>query len=117
VRTYGRVALSSDGGLQFSYRPWLIFSRKAVTLPSDNLSVGKGVLFPSLLHSEEVTTRYRRIIIFLPRYRSHEQAIAEHFGIQDIQDSTLTKGFKAVRVWINDILNTGQQKVADFKQT
>lgn len=116
TRTYGRIARTPDGTICFSFRPWLILSRRTVQLPAGTLAISNGIFFPSLLHSQESADSCSRIIIFLPRYRSHERTIAEHFQISDIRDSTLSKGFKAAKAWLTETLNTGKAKYADIQQ-
>lgn len=114
VRTYGRLVRDPRGAVTFSYRPWLVLPRRSVTLPSGDVTIAKGILFPSLLHSLNPEQRRRMVIMFLPRYRSHEQTIATHFAIADIQDSRLMKGFRAVRTWFADMLSFGKSKYAEF---
>ena len=115
VRTYGRLTRAEDGSVTFSYRPWLVLPKRSVEMPSGDIAIAKGLLFPSLLHSFNQQRR-RIIIIFLPRYRSHEQAIASHFQIVDVQDSTIIKGFKAMRAWVADTINLGKNKYAQVRQ-
>jgi hypothetical protein len=117
TRTYGRVARSSDGTICFSFRPWLILPRRAVQLPKGTLAISKGIYFPSLLHGSVSADSSTRIILFLPRYRSHERAIADHFEISDILDSTLVKGFKAAKTWLSEMLYTGKAKYAALQKT
>jgi hypothetical protein len=115
VRTYGRLTRGADGSVTFTYRPWLLFPNRSVTLPSGNVAIAKGILFPSLLQSMD-QQRKRIVIMFLPRYRSHEEAIAAHFEIVSIQDSTLAKGFKAVRAWFADTINLGRAKYEQVRR-
>ena len=117
VRTYGRLSRESDGSVTFAYRPWLVFSKRSVTIPAGSVAITKGLLFPSLLHSTDSQQRQRIIVMFLPRYRSHEHLIASHFGIVDIQDSPLTKGFRAIRVWFADTINLGKSKYTELRNT
>jgi len=117
ARTYGRLVRSPDGTSCFSFRPWLILSRRTVQLPAGTLAISKGIYFPSLLHSPETADSCTRIILFLPRYRSHERAIADHFAISDIRESSLTKGFVAAKAWLTETLNTGKAKYAELQNT
>jgi len=111
VRTFGRVTVSAEGQMVFIYRPCFIFGAKSVILPSDNLSLGKGVLYPTLLRSDKQNTSNVKLVMFLPRYRSHEHRIAEHYGITSIHDSALTKGFKAVKAWMKELISSSSQKI------
>lgn len=114
VRTYGRLIRASDSSVTFKYRPWLLFPERSVTIPPGNVAIAKGLLFPSLLQNLD-RQRRRIVVMFLPRYRSHEQAIASHFEI-DIQDSTLVKGFKAVRTWLADTISLGRAKYEQVRR-
>ena len=115
VRTYGRLTRATDGSVTFTYRPWLVFAERSVTIPPGNVAIAKGLLFPSLLHSIDDQQRHRIVVMFLPRYRSHEQSIATHFEIVDIQDSPLIKGFRAIRAWLADTINIGKSKYTEFR--
>lgn len=117
ARTYGRITRGADRTIYFSFRPWLILSRRTIQIPSGVLAVSKGVYFPSLLHSPESSDNFTKLILFLPRYRTRERAIAEHFAITDIRDSALTKGFKAVRAWLAETVNIGKTKYSEFHET
>lgn len=108
TRTYGRLTKSSDNEFIFTYRPWLVFPERLVAIPPGDFSIAKGLLFPSLLHSGEQGRRQRIVVMFLPRYRSREQAIASHFEVVDIQDGQLIKGFRAIRAWLAETVNFGK---------
>ena len=113
ARTYGRVTRAPDGAICFSYRPWLILPRRHIPLPKGALAICAGVYFPSLLYRPESSEAFTRIILFLPRFRGQEQAIAGYFDITDIRDSALSRGFKAVHAWFAEILNTGNANPAE----
>ena len=51
----------------------------------------------------------RHTIILLPRYRRLEETIATRFGCQEVMDSALMRGFKAMRQWLTATLNTNPQ--------
>lgn len=116
-RTYGKISRAQDGNIQFSFRPWLILSRRTIQLPTSNLAISKGVYHPSLLHRAESSDQMVKIVVFPPRYRKQERAIADHFAITDMRDSSLTKGFKAARAWIAETMNIGKNKYAQFQRS
>jgi len=116
TRTYGRVQRGADGALHFVYRPMLILPRRRVALPAGTFVVAKGVLYPSLLHHAEPGGPASCVLVFLPRYRSHEQTIADHFAIVEVRDSSLARGFKAMRVWVVEMINAGRAKAAQLQQ-
>ncbi|HEV7405625.1 MAG TPA: hypothetical protein VGO11_21960 [Chthoniobacteraceae bacterium] len=109
TRTYGRLARAESGEVTFVYRPWLVLPRRTMRLAPGSVAVAKGVLFPSLLHATEAGERRAILVMFLPRYRSHEQTIAAHFEIAEIVDSPLLKGFRAIRAWFTDTFSPGRR--------
>lgn len=109
TRTYGRLVRASSGEVTFVYRPWLLFPSRTMRVGPGNVAVAKGVLFPSLLHATEAGERRAILVMFLPRYRSHEQTIAAHFEIREIVDSPLLKGFRAIRTWLAENLSLGRR--------
>jgi hypothetical protein len=117
TRTYGRLARSESGAGTFIYRPWLVFPERSIAIPPGNIAIAKGLLFPSLLHRPTEDQRHVILVIFLPRYRGHEQLIANHFEIIDIHDSPLIKGFRAIKAWISDTINLGKSKYAEIRST
>jgi hypothetical protein len=108
-RTYGRLARTESGEVTFIYRPWLLLPERTMPLAPGSVAVAKGVLFPSLLHAAESGRRRAILVMFLPRYRSHEQTIAAHFEITEIVDSPLLKGFRAIRSWFSEVLSLGRK--------
>lgn len=116
TRTYGRIQRGADGSLQFVYRPLFILPRRRVALPVGTFVVAKGVLYPSLLHHAEPGAPASCVLVFLPRYRSHEQAIADHFAIVEVRDSSLARGFKAMRAWLVEMINAGRAKTVQLQQ-
>lgn len=112
VRTYGRLIRSEDGRLLFRYRPWLIFPQRTAFLPEGGtIAVARGVFYPSLLYRQAASEGFSKVILFLPRYRTYEEVIAEHLQATDIHDSTLSKGFRAVRSWFGEIFNSRNKTV------
>jgi hypothetical protein len=112
TRTYGRLARADTGEVTFVYRPWLVLPQRTMRLAPGSVAVAKGVLFPSLLHATQAGERRAILVMFLPRYRSHEQTIAAHFEIAEIVDSPLLKGFRAIRAWLAEMLSLGRKRDA-----
>jgi hypothetical protein len=113
VRTYGRLVRDPPGEVTFVYRPWLILPRRTVPLPSGQVCVAKGLLFPSLLHQVNPERR-RMIVMFLPRYRSQETAIASYFQIAHVEESRLMKGLHAIRSWLADTFSVWKPTHAEI---
>ncbi|MCF3650502.1 hypothetical protein [Synoicihabitans lomoniglobus] len=77
-RTYGRLHRTEDGTLQFTYKPWLVLPEKRVEVPpAQQLAVGCGAFFCN------VTDGRAEVFVLPPRYRSHEEELAEayHLGL------------------------------------
>ncbi len=108
ARTYGKIVRQADGSIQFEYHPWMILPRQKVSLPPGALAISRGIYFPSLLHKPDTAETYSPVIVFLPRYRRHEDTIAEHLQIFEIRDSPINKGFKAIRIWFVETMTPGK---------
>lgn len=115
ARTSGRLVRTEEGNVAFIYRPWLVMPRRSVAIPPGSVAISKGLLFPSLLHRLDDQQRMKVLVIFLPRYRSHESSIAAHLSIVEVQDSKLARGLKAVRTWIADTINIGKSRYAELR--
>jgi hypothetical protein len=104
VRSYGRIVRQGDGAAAFAYRPWLILPEQTVPLTRDELCIAKGLLFPSLHQPCPRRGRTAMAVMLLPRYRSHEEQIARHFGLAEVQESPLRRGLLSVRIWFAEML-------------
>lgn len=118
ARTYGRLRSTPDGRAEFVYRPWIVFPERTVPLTAGSLAVCRGMFFPSLLMGEEAGRNagggeaLRRVLIFLPRYRTLEERIASQFQVPvEVCDGGVRKGFQAVRAWFRDVLRGGTEPV------
>jgi hypothetical protein len=104
VRSYGRIVRQGDGAAAFAYRPWLILPEQTVPLAGAGLCIAKGLLFPSLHRPCPRRGRNAMAVMLLPRYRSHEERIARHFGLAEVQESPLRRGLLSVRIWFAEML-------------
>jgi len=55
--------------------------------------------------------RAKQLAVFLPRYRSQEEALAAHLGIGEIEASALLKGFQAMRAWWSETVVVEAKRV------
>jgi len=110
VRTFGKLE-SKDGQTCFVYRPWLVLPQLSVTVAEPGMVVCKGLLHPTVAHREEPASRPRSTLILLPRYRRVEESIAIRFGCQEVMDTALLRGFKAIRLWLIDVLSLGKKAI------
>lgn len=117
VRTFGRLSRDDTGAAHFVYRPWLLLPQRRLSLAGDGMVLCRGLLHPSVAHRHAADTRPRNSLILLPRYRRLEEAIAARFGCQEVMDSALIRGFKAIRQWLTDMLSSGRNLVEARAQT
>lgn len=112
VRTLVRLRQDPSGRPVLSYHPWLLLPERRIAVPEADLVICKGLLHPSLAQRPAGSTAaVRDTLILLPRYRRQEEAIARHFGCQEVMDGALLRGFKAMRQWLVDMLSSGRKLV------
>ncbi len=79
LRTLGRLTRTAGGELAFSYRPWLVLSRKTVNVGApDSHSAGIGFLNPFLVDNAAPDLPVLRLA---PRYRGRELFLEQLFGL------------------------------------
>jgi hypothetical protein len=102
ARTGGRLVLLDDGTAVFRFRRWCVLDERTVPLPEGMRQVEKGIFSPSLIHGQgegEAT-----LLLFLPRYRGHEEKLAQHLKLQGVRDHAVARGFAAVKEWLKGML-------------
>ena len=101
TRTYGRLARDGEGRLVFRYRPWLVLPVRQVTLPAGHYAVGRGLIHSSIL---EVSGEETRLALLLPpRYRSHEEELANSYGLLGVRPA----GLRALGRWFKGAVRFG----------
>ena len=98
IRTYGKLLRDHQGVLVFLYRPWLILPQRSLNLPAGIYVVGKGLLYSEILRLEGPLTR--AVLLLPPRYRSHEQELAQVYGFAGVRDSGLRAAFRWLKDWV-----------------
>jgi hypothetical protein len=104
ARTGGRMILLENGSAVFRYRRWCLLDERSIPLPVGPQHVEKGLFSPSLIHRtghQEET----KLLLFLPRYRGHEQSMAAHLKLQGVRDHAVVRGFAALKNWLKNIVN------------
>lgn len=91
VRTYGRLR-KTEGGLSFTFKPWLVLPEKTISVPAAGLVVGKGLFFSTMLNEGNDTW-----FILPPRYRGHEEQVAEIYGLAGVRPAGLRRAWSAMR--------------------
>ena len=107
VRTYGTLKVNELGMHVFRHRRWLVATAQELTLEQPLDGVTKGMLHPTLTR-RDMEGRARATFLLAPRYRSSEEHIGTHLGIQEITDSSLRRGLKAVKVWFTEAVSMGK---------
>jgi hypothetical protein len=104
-RTGGRMVLLDDGSAVFRYRRWCVLDERTIPLPDGTRHLEKGLLSPALVHragGEEM-----KLLLFLPRYRGHEEGMAGHLKLHGVREHSLARGFAALKEWVRGILRRG----------
>ena len=109
VRTCGRVRRDEQGRLVFEYRPWLVLPKRTLVLPEGDFSVGRGLLYPEVLHLKDGVAK--RVLTLPPRFRTHEERFAKAYQLAGVQDVGLIKGVKAFWSWLKGVFTMGRKAV------
>ncbi len=96
VRSYGKLEKRNDGGFVFTYKPWLVMAPKKLDLPKADYAVGKGLVLSELVQVEGEDVR--SIMSLPPRYRSHEEELAQVYGLR-----VEPIGLRAVWRWLKGV--------------
>lgn len=94
-RTYGRLARRAEGGLEFTYRPWLVAPAKIAPLPTTEkaLGVGRGLFFSGIAAPGQST-----LLLLPPRYHGHEEAVARAYALgAGVHDAGIRKAWSLLR--------------------
>ncbi len=85
ARTYGSLVREAGNRLVLKYRPWLVLPQCTVLLPEGSYVVAKGLIYSEI--SREEAGHMRSTVLLPPRYRSHEQRLADIYGLPRRQSS------------------------------
>lgn|SRR6185503_355623 len=107
VRTCGRVRRDEQGRLLFEYRPWLVLPKRTLILPEGDFSVGRGLLYPQVLHLKDGVAR--TVLTLPPRFRTHEDRFAKTYQLAGVQDVGLIKGMKTFWGWLKGVFAPGRK--------
>lgn len=98
VRTYGKLIRDGESRLVFEFRPWLVFPQRTLTLPSGIYAAGKGLICSEIVRIEG--TQSRSVMLLPPRYRGHEQELAQVYGLMGVRDTGLRAAFAWLKDWV-----------------
>lgn len=105
VRSYGQIARNAKGQLTLRFRSWLIGPPREVVFPEGEYAVGRGLFYPEL-HWRQGAER-RSVLVWPPRYRTHEAALARQLGLASVRDVGLLKGLRAAWEWVRSWIGVG----------
>ena len=105
-RTYGWIRRDATGSLVFSWRPWLLLPARATPLPAQRLAVGRGLFHPEILDVGNDSTR--ELLNLPPRFKGHEDAVAQIYGIPEIRDV----GLRAAWTWLKGLFTSAPEHAA-----
>ncbi|MEP4077870.1 hypothetical protein [Haloferula sp.] len=96
-RTGGRLVSTGDGGVEFRYRRFCLMPETSVTLAEKDRHVEKGLLSPAVFSGDD------KQLIFLPRYRGHEETLVEVLSFKEVREHPVARGWSAAKAWIAGI--------------
>jgi len=98
--SYGTLKKGKESLLEFTYNPWLFFPSRTVLTqePGRSYEIGKGALGPVIMKPDQNSC----FILFRlrPRYKSHEQHLADILGIDSIRDMGVLRGIREGWRWL-----------------
>lgn len=107
MRTWGRLEKNGKGELVFSYKPWLILSRRETVIgDAGDFKAGRGLLNPFVVTNVDKDTGWLRLP---PRYRGQEEALANAFGLKGVVDCGVSG---ALRSWLSQNFGSGKRVTA-----
>lgn len=94
IRSYGRLAKKAGGGLEFTYRPWLLLPPRTAAVPGEGraLAVGQGAFFSDVLGAQDST-----LFTLPPRYRGHEAELARAYAMSGVKPAGLRKAWSSLK--------------------
>lgn len=111
-RTGGRLVKLPDGSMVFRYRRGLLLDLRTIPIPNGARHLEKGLLSPVMLLREAGQDQERKVLLFLPRYRGHEERIVESLELNGVRDHPLSRGYQAAREWLREMIRRGRGVVS-----
>lgn len=107
VRTYGKLSGDAERGLRFTYRPLLFLGTRTLTLPREEYVIGRGLFCPEL--DRVVQERPVSVLIFPPRFLTHEDALARTYAVKEVRDIGVLKGLRSAWKWCRGLFRSSPE--------
>ena len=107
-RSYG-ILRRQPAGLELTYRRWLVLPARTVRVSPEHVEVAAALLGPVVVRVKDPGPyeTLEQLFRLPPRYRGAEAKVAASLGSLRVRDVALLKGFKAVRAWVDALVNEG----------
>lgn len=103
VRSYGRLSRNHNGKLLFHYRPWLMAPEQRLELSTENLSIQRGIVSPIAQERSSGSDEPRNLVRFRPKFRGHEDTLAQHLEASGIEDHVIRRGLRQAAAWLQEV--------------
>ena len=108
IRTLGRLEKTDDGGLCFTYRPWLFRRRREIRLGDSGLfACGVGLLNPFLVEDATPDAPWLRLP---PRYSGQDGELVAALGLKRPVSCGISG---TLRTWLKEAFSSGVPCAAD----
>lgn len=115
VRCRGWIDRGEDGELRFTRQSCLPGLKKQFRLARPpGIDLRRGLLCPSISRLDDEGQVAKPVVLLLPRYRPHLEDIASDFGVAEVGDSLLQRGFRGMIDWLKETAAIGHAKTRDF---
>lgn len=109
ARSFGSLGKDEDGVILFESRFLFKGPKRTLTLPgADSLVIANGMLFPSVLQTDETNGKRQCLLFLLPRHRHEIHRISEELGLGEVRETTLNRGFAAMKYWLKETVSRGK---------
>lgn len=99
--SYGTLN-TREGGLVFSYRPWLIMPKRKVMTPyrCETSAVGIGMLSPVIIGNRQSNTAV--LFRLRPVYKTLEEQVARSLGLKEMRDVAFGRSIRDGLLWLKE---------------
>jgi hypothetical protein len=110
-RTYGVIENEAASGLFFAFRPWLVLPVSRVSIPADELEVGKGLFTPIMLGAAESEDDSKHLARFPPRFSGHEEVLADRLGARRVRLLGVRRQLGSMKDWVWELFGRSEKAI------